>query len=338
MRRVLAVVVVLGVGVAALLVSPSAPAARAASATSLAVGISPGADALTDSPAQVDSMMAGIAAAGGRWVRLDVPWSWVEGQPGVFDWSAPDRALGAAHAHGLTVDAILDYAPAWGWVGGQPDPAAFAEFATQAVQRYAPLGVHTYEIWNEENLGWTWDNNVSPAGYGALLRSSYSAIKTADSGSIVLLGGLGRGPDLTNGQSVAPYTFLSDLYTLGFGPYFDAANLHPYSYPDFPNTADSWNPFWQLPQYHSLMTSFGDGAKALWITEYGAPTGSGGNEVTEPQQANMLKQALNAAATEPWLGPFFVYNWQDDASQTFGLLRADGSAKPALAVFSAAPH
>lgn len=317
--------------------APSHPAAVAAAP--FAVGISPGSDVLNESPAKVAATMSAIAASGDKWIRIDVDWAAVEASPNSYNWSFEDTAIRDAVHAGLTVDAILDYAPSWALTNGQPNPNAFASFATAAVKRYSAIGVHTYEVWNEENLGWTWNNDVNVASYGRLLESGYKAIHAADPRAEVLLGGLGRSPEgWDNILAVDPYIFLSELYAGGYGRYFDAVAIHPYSTPDAPLTNDpATNLFPELPAFYSLMQSYGDGAKKIWITEFGYPT-SGANSVTEAQQADYLATAIEAVMGQPWAGPFFVYNWQDDASQSFGLLHADGAPKPALSVFEEAPH
>ena len=102
-----------------------------------------------------------IAATGARWVRFDVMWSVVQehGRES-WDWSTADRAIQAARARGLNVLATLTNTPEWARPSGATsdkfaplDPADFARFAAAAVARYAPQGVHAYEIWNEPNVG-----------------------------------------------------------------------------------------------------------------------------------------------------------------------------------------
>ena len=326
-------------GVAANASTPHPATATPSADAPFAVGISPGSDVLWQSPSQVASTMSAMAAAGDKWVRIDVDWAAVEATRGSYNWSFEDTAIRSAVNAGLTVDAILDYAPSWAVSLGQPSAKAFATFATQAVKRYSALGVHVYEVWNEENLGWSWNDSVSVTSYGQLLQRGYKAIHGADAHSVVLLGGLGMGPaGMDNFLAVDPYTFLSQLYADGYGRYFDAVAIHPYSGQDAPLTNDpSNNLFPELPSFYSLMQSYGDGGKKIWVTEYGYHT-SGLGSVTEQQQADYLTTAIEAIMGEPWAGPFFIYNWQDDSSQSYGLLRADGSAKPALAVFEESPH
>ena len=331
---------ILGAGtVAAHAATPHAATAAPGAGVPFAVGISPGSDILFESPAKVASTMSAIAATGDRWIRIDVDWAAVEANRNSYNWSFEDTAIRDAVHAGLTVDAILDYAPSWALTNGQPDPTAFASFATRAVERYSAIGVNVYEVWNEENLGWTWNNAVNVTAYGHLLQSGYKAVHGADAHAEVLLGGLGRSPEgMDNTLAVDPYTFLSELYAGGYGRYFDAVAIHPYSVPDAPLTYDpADNLFPELPAFYSLMQSYGDGAKKIWITEFGYPT-AGTGSVTETQQADYLATAIEAVMGQPWAGPFFVYNWQDDATQSYGLLHADGTPKPALSVFEEAPH
>lgn len=336
-------------GVAVLAVAAQGSTNRAVAATRtplypsatapFAVGISPGSDMLSETPAQVASTMAAIAGSGDRWLRVDVDWAAVQASQNSWNWAAEDTVIRDAVNDGLTVDAILDYAPAWALANGQPSPSAFSTFASTAVRRYAPLGVHVFEVWNEENLGWAWNNAVSVTSYGKLLQAGYRAIHGADAHAVVLLGGLGRGPDMDTNLAVDPYDYLAGLYADGYGRYFDAVNVHPYSAPEAPLTSDFYNnPFSALPQYYALMQSYGDAAKKIWVTEYGYPTANSSDAVTEQQQSDYLTSAIESIMGQSWAGPFFVYNWQNDANQSFGLLRADGSAKPAYSVFEESPH
>lgn len=327
--------------IAGLSLAPPALARTAAPAvdSAFAVGVSPGGTLLQETPARVASDLAAMAHAGDRWVRIDVAWSAVEPAPGTYSWGGTDVAIRDAVADGLHVDAILDYAPAWAIdLGGQPDAADYATFATAAVERYARSGVHVWELWNEENLGWTWNEDVSVGSYGRVLEAGYRAVHAADPYAVALLGGLGRGPDVPP-LAIDPYDFLAQLYADGYGRYFDAVALHPYTAPYGPTSTDAaYGLFSRLPAFRALMVAHGDGAKRIWVTEYGFPTAADPDAVTESDQATYLKQAISIARGYGWVGPFFVYNWRDDATQDYGLLHADGSPKPAYRVFVHAPH
>jgi polysaccharide biosynthesis protein PslG len=74
------------------------------------------------------------------------------------------------------------------------------------------------------------------------------------------------------------------------------------------------------------MVAHGDAGKKIWITEYGAPTGT----VTDAQQATELTQAITAAQHTSWIGAFYIYTWSDaDGGDGFGLLDSNGKPKPA---------
>lgn len=351
LRRATLVVLVSLVTVLLVAVTPASAASLLPSTTTLeadlpfAVGLSPGADLLYEPTAKMESDIRAMAAAGNHYMRIDINWGYVEPTPGVFNQAnltQEDNAIETAVGGGMVVDAMMAYAPSWALTGPNATPNAtlFATFAQQMVQRYSPFGVNIYEVWNEPNLGYSWNNQVSPTSYGNFLKTAYNAIHAVSPNAVVLMGGLGRGPDTGTGLAMAPYTFLSQLYAGGFGPYFDAVNLHPYSVPDAPLTYDAANnpDFPRLPNYYSLMVANGDALKKIWITEYGYPTANDPNAVTESQQYNYLLQAIVAAMGQPYMGPFMLFTWQDDTSQSYGLLRQDGSYKPAFYLFEIAPH
>ena len=319
------------------------PARAAMAGPGFAVGISPGAGAVHQTASETARTMGGMAAAGDRWVRLDVPWVSIEGRRGSFSWTAEDAAVRSARSHGLQVDALIDDTPGWAMPAGQPDPALAAAFVATVVHRYAPLGVHTYEIWNEENLNSYWEAPVSALGYGRVLKAAYSAVHRADRRGFVVLGGLARTSGTTPGLAVDPTAYLAALYQDGFGRYFDAAAVHPYSYPDSPTSPAADNSLNALAGIHALMAGHGDAGKRIWVTEYGYSTGAQVltglvPPTNDSDQATYLAAAIQRVRAEPWAGPFFVFSWQDDMWQAFGLLRSDGSPKPALAVFERSPH
>jgi hypothetical protein len=79
------------------------------------------------------------------------------------------------------------------------------------------------------------------------------------------------------------------------------------------------------------MVQKGDAGKPMWITEMGWNTAGAGTAVTEAVQAQRLKDALNYARTNwGWLEGFIIYQWQDGGNWYYGLLRPDGTCKPAF--------
>jgi hypothetical protein len=90
------------------------------------------------------------------------------------------------------------------------------------------------------------------------------------------------------------------------------------------------------------MVAHGDGGKSIWGTEFGAPTGSAGQAVSEALQAKMVTDAYAQWKRLPFAGPLFWYSFRDagtnagDVEQNFGLLRHDFSPKPSFAAYQAA--
>jgi hypothetical protein len=288
------------------------------------------------STAAQSSVMAAVARTGVKWIRMDVPFDGEENSPGHFSWYTQPEVTEAV-AHGLSVDALVSYSPSWATnADGTPNVADYTSFVAAAVAHYAPRGVHTWEIWNEPNLAGNWGGSkVNPVQFAHMLKSVFPVIKRIQPGATVLTGGLAPAADAGDGSSMEPLTYLTDMYAAGAHGSFSAVADHPYSYPSMPSGAQGWNPFTYLPRVHALMAAHGDGAKKIWLNEFGAPTGPSG--VTPAVQAAMIAQGFSDADSWSWAGPLMVFDWRDSpADGDFGLYTLAGKAKPAVAVVEAA--
>jgi hypothetical protein len=308
---------------------------------------------LITEPASVQAaQLAAMKAIGVTSIRLDANWEWVQyGGRKTFDWSMLDQVVKSIRGAGMSPDLIIDGCPAWAAAAGtsgdvSPPPASPAQFATwaaQVVRRYAPEGARLFEIWNEPNSAAFWSPKADPAAYTADLKAAYASIKAADPSAFVISGGLS--PELNDGTNIAAATFLRDMYAHGAKGSFDAVGDHPYSYPALPGAYHWWSGWSQMsrttPSIRGVMTSNGDAAKQVWITEYGAPAGGPGG-VGETAQAGALAQAISYAKTTSWIGGLYLYTWQDGGTDPgsykdwFGLLTAGGSLKPAYATVAGA--
>jgi hypothetical protein len=288
-----------------------------------------------------------IARSGSGWVRFDMIWSVVEADgPGSFDWDATDRAVADANDRGLQVLATLGFSPAWARAPGTPtdkypptDPADFAAYARAVATRYAPRGVHAYQIWNEPNTGF-WAPGPDPVAYVRLLRLASAEIKAVDPEAIVVTGGLARqGTALdwvaSDRSGMSPWRFLTEMYAAGAAGSFDALGLHPYAQPTRPSLDDPANTFQQTPALHSLMAAHGDGDKSIWGTEAGAWTGSSDGAVSYEEQARYIVDYVRLWQDWTFTGPIFLYTLRDrsddpaEREDNFGLLELDFTPKPA---------
>lgn len=305
------------------------------------------------------------AHLGFKWVRFDVEWKTVQPEgPTAYDWSAYDRIVSAARQQGLQSLPTLAYAPAWARQSAcktsdkcaPANPKQFADFAHAAAAHFAPDDVHTWEIWNEPNSSSFWKPTPDASAYAALLKATYPAIKSADVDATVITGGLSS-TSSAHGQ-IEQVDFLKDIYQAGGKDSFDAVGYHPYSAPVLPSTVKSWSGWSRMNETGSktmraIMQANGDGAKQVWATEYGAATKGLGSEATrygynplskpdhtdEQWQSAMASAAIQYTRKNSWMGPLFWYSYQDlgtdsrDNKNFFGLLRADGTHKPAYNTF-----
>ena len=345
-------------GALALLAAATAARGRAAGGATApgTLGLSVGFDALRW---QRDAALAGeldaYAAAGVRWLRTDLDWSAVQPEgPERFDWTPFDRIARGAAARGIAVLPIPNRTPAWARTdpaapSPPADPGAFAAFVEGAVRRYRPLGLRHWEIWNEPNLAAFWPPSPDARAYAAVLRAAAGAVRGADAGATVILGGLAAvqetGPIPSPPRRMrhrAAVGFLEDVYRHAGADAFDAVGFHPYSHPAPPDMAGLLNG-WSLMArgVRGVMARHGDAGKPVWITEYGAPTVPARGGVSLAEQADFLEGAHALAAATPWAGPLFWYSWadlgtdEDDPEHWFGLLRGDGTPKPAHRRFRA---
>jgi len=326
-------------------------AARAAQSGSKRVGIADP-DLITKSAQVQASELVSMKALGITSIRLDADWSGVQyGGPASFSWAPLDRVVHSVLAAGMSVDLIIDGCPAWAAAAGTSgdvspppaSPAQYAAFAAKVAARYAPLGVTMFEIWNEPNNAGFWSPKPNPAAYTADLKAAYASIKHVDRSAFVISAGLA--PEANDGTNINAVTFLQDMYAHGAKGSFNAVGYHPYSYPALPDTCESWSGWSQMghtsPSIRSVMTSNGDAAKQIWVTEVGAPTG-GPDGVSQAAQGTDLSQAITNTKSTSWIGGIYLYSWQDEGTDPtndedwFGVVTVTGAHKDSYKAVAAA--
>jgi polysaccharide biosynthesis protein PslG len=308
-------------------------------------GFAAGGDIQNLSNAELSLYLNGAQAAHAGWIRIDINWNVIQyAGPGTYDWARFDNVVRAITSRGMSVLAGILYTPPWARpVGTEPawPPSKLADYATfvrTAVQRYAPRGVHAYEIWNEPNVADFWAPGPDPGRYAELLRLAYQAVKGADTRAIVVSAGLA--PYGSYGERSAtrmnPLNFLQAMYAHGAEGSFDALGWHPSNYP-YGLSFARWSAWSQMnrtrPSARSIMRAHGDGAKQIWPTEFAVPTGTTSSSVGETAQARLLARSYAALALWRWAGPAFFFTYHDTGALEFGVVRRDYSQKPAYAAY-----
>lgn len=283
------------------------------------------------SDAQMHAELQDYKNLGANWVRIDLSWNEIQTTTGGgYNWSNFDRVVNTINSYGLEVVAVLGKIPGWAGttLSTSSGQTAFGNFAKAAAAHFGDR-VDNWEIINEPNKA-----AITATSYTQALKAAYTGIKAIDGDDMVITGGLSPVPyDVKGFYGAADY--LDTIYDLGGKNYFDAVGFNPYSWPLMPGDSASWNG-WQIMEdgIRGAMLENGDGAKQVWVMEYGAPTGGGGSSVTQATQAAMLQEAVTLASQSSWVGPIMYYSYQDRATSSsdtedfFGMLTASGTRKP----------
>ena len=304
-----------------------------------------------------------LAALGVSQVRWELIWRDTERQKGVYDFASIDSALDALDA--VTVAAgrpkiepivSLGYGNTLYSVEGArnndtyyppDDPADYAHWAAAAVTHL--LGrVGTFEIWNEENAGYRfWKPAADPAGYSKLFEAASASIRAACPACKVMLGA-----PVTLAYPTVPAgpQFLKDV--LAARPLHpDAAGVHPYMlYPPCsapeggPNRCGIWTHPDETPVAEQITSVATAASSTPYVTEIGWPSflpPTKHDEVTPALQASWLLRAYLLSA-QAGARSFCWWTWSDDARTgqfppegDFGLVKPDGSHKPAFDAYAA---
>lgn len=234
-----------------------------------------------------------LKAGGVDSVRVPISWGSVQSRKGAaFNWNEPDGYVAAAAAAGLAALPFLSTAPSWAVpvdrrfgspaflpVRSGQQRSGWTQFVKQAVLRYGPGGsfwvenpglprkpLRTWQVWNEPNFKY-FVGRPNPAEYGKLVKLSSSAIKAADPGAQVILGGLFSRPIEATFKKRPPQAyfaadFLDQMYesTPGIKSKFQGVSLHPYT--------GSWkNLSARIEEFRSVLKVHRDIGKGLWVTE-----------------------------------------------------------------------
>ena len=282
-----------------------------------------------------------IAATGAKWVRIDIPWVWVEpdgpsASHGHGDWGTLDHIIWAAESRGLKVLGIVAYTPDWasdtGELWSYPDPQAFEQYFAALLRHYPEI--QAWELWNEPNYERFSFGGPDPAKFVSYLRSARKVRDSLGSKAKLISGGVAPGGQIDIG------TWLNEVAMRGGLKLIDGYGIHPYS--GVP-ADDPRSLMMQLESLHRRLAQLGRPDLPLWLTEYGAPStpvaNGYGPALTEAQQADRLRTAYALATRFDWIENMTWYEFLDedddsrDPEDNFGMVRNDLTPKPAYTAF-----
>ena len=222
-----------------------------------------------------------------------------------------------------------------------PNADEFARRMGEMASIFKGANTMAYEVWNEADEPLWWAPSPSASAYVDLLKKSYAAIKGADPSATVI----------ASPTTGANYAWMDELYKNGAKGHFDAAAVHtdtaclidsPYSYYR-DNGRIARFTFLGVREVKATMLANGDD-KPIWLTEIGwasragetcdsgAFAGKKAAGVNEQQQAQFMLEAFHCLQTDPAFGVSVVL-WFTHKDQHYGLLRPDGSQRPAYGAF-----
>jgi hypothetical protein len=270
-----------------------------------------------------------------------------------------DDAIKQLNAAGVQPLFVVTGAPPWSNGSADmdvppTDVADYGDFLKRFVAHNKAVGaVAGYEVWNEPDENQFWHPAPDAGKYTALLKAAYAGAKAGDPGATVVAGPM-TGND---------YQWLENLYTAGAAGSFDVVAVHTDTACLDRGPDQFYRENGQLARYtflgyrtvHDTMTAHGDGNKPIWMSELGWSSTNGGptsctrgqwagqkpSGVSEAAQASFLSQAYGCLANDPYVTQADWFTLRDTPSEPvdelnhYGLLRTDGSPKPALSAFRA---
>ena len=262
--------------------------------------------------------------------------------------------IAAGHAAGFKVllSALGDHARA-------ADPAYWPEYASW-VAGMAAAGADAIEVWNEMNIDREWPTGqINGATYTGLLHQAYTAIKAANSGTIVISGALAP----TGAEGAFPGSVVNDDHYLqqmadaGAANYMDCVGVHfnDGTTPPDATTGSALSgyhySYYFLPMVNLYFGAFG-GSRPLCFTELGYLTSEGfpslppafgwaaGNSLSD--QAQWLADTASLAGNSGKVRMMIVFNvdftlYGADPQGGYAIVRPNGSC-PACSTLGSVVH
>lgn len=285
------------------------------------------------------------AATGAEYARVYFNWNGSASAPDPAELAYTDKGLSTLIAAGVKPIMVVTGR------GNAPTRATIDNFAAfmGALARYYSGRVYAFEAWNEPDEEVFWGRKGGdPALYASLLKAAYPLVSPY---ARMFVGGM-------TGNN---YKFLEQVYDFLGGSSqgaFDGVAVHTdficgtrppdRFYRDADTGRISQYGFLGIREIRQTMVDHGDAGKPIWMTEIGWSTskavcdggawqGKKDGGVSERQQAEYLSMAYHCLKDYPYVEAALWYDTQDVGPEVslhrFGLLRTDGTKKPAYAAF-----
>jgi hypothetical protein len=315
--------------------------------------------------AEFSQMLDHAAALGVTWIKVQIDWALHEPVQGQFSREYEANVLNVQRASIRGFKTLLSFAKAPNWArpeevrgqeaGPPADAQDLADFVSHFVRDAKPEFIDAIEIWNEPNLISEWRGQpLSGAVYMAYFRAAYDAILAEQRAQpsalkpghriIVITGAPAPAITSSDGTTTDDRVWIEQLYDGGVASYGPdvAIGAHPYGWANPPGalccSAASGVTGWfehpsfyfreTLNAYRQTMLQKGDGARKIWVTEFGWASFDGlvrsdgtpgvpgaglgwQSLINQQQQAQYVVEAFRVAQQPPYydfLGPMILWN------------------------------
>jgi hypothetical protein len=290
------------------------------------------------------SRLDAVASLGATVVRVDINWPWIETQPGRYDWTLYDQYAAALaerrlrplfilnrpnRLHGQPYEPVIDgKRERWAAAPAAPEEiAGFAQWAAAAAERYRHLDP-IWEIWNEPDMAGFWPPKPRPADYVALAREACRAIKARVPDATVVGPAAAEMPTVWRSAKPLIQAVMADATLLAC---LDAISLHTHRFKQAPETVS--RDYMVLRDEYLSAWPAAVPRKPIIDTEWGDSVARDGiSEVTQalwlPRM--VLTNLMEQVRLTNWYCLMDVGTDDGDLEHRFGLIRYDGSRRPAF--------
>ena len=319
-------------------------------------------DVFAGDAAYRDGTLAQQSAIGVGLIRQTFHWNQIETSPGNYNWSIYDAYMAATASHGIRVLPILFDPPKFRAKVSKKTSATYpprhyadlGTFGAAVVRRYGPNGsfwaqnpglprlpITAYQVWNEPNIPAYWPTGPNPRQYAKLLRATGRGIRAADPRAEIVTAGM---PDSHLSRPGNVFSYVKALLHARAARSFNTLAVNPYG-----RTAGDL--IAKIKRFRAILAHAHDRRAKIWVTEFGwsdvGPASSfRAGSAGQARQIRHVIPALAKLRSRLHLRGLVYYSWRDGAPYPplfkdfwglhTGLLKRNGSPKPAFAAFKAA--